>query len=367
MQRIYLDYNATAPIRPEVVEAVTASMGVTGNPSSVHAEGRGSRKIVEDARAYVAALTGVRTAQVIFNGGATEGNNTILSGYHGAAIIIGSMEHPSVNEAAPENARRIPAGRSGVLDSGAFARMLDESAPALVSIQYVNSETGVIQPVAELAALAKAKGALVHCDAVQAAGRIDLAFKTLGVDYMTLSAHKFGGPQGVGALIFREGLQIPKFMRGGGQEKRQRAGTENVAAIAGFGMAARLAGADIDAYQTRCKTLQDRLESGLRAIAPDIIILGEDAPRVANTTATLLPGIAGETQLMALDLEGIAVSSGSACSSGSFKPSHVLGAMGFDDNAARSGLRFSTGWATTTADIDTALAAFEKMLGRLRK
>jgi cysteine desulfurase len=234
-------------------------------------------------------------------------------------------------------------------------------------VQLVNSETGVIQPIAKIATLAKSKGAAVHCDAVQAAGRITMDFKSLNVDYLTLSAHKFGGPQGVGALIFREGLQMPKFMRGGGQEKRQRAGTENVAGIAGFGLAAKIAQDNISSYQTHCEALRRKLESGLRSIANDIVIIGETAPRVANTVNVLIPGITAETQLMAMDLEGVSVSSGSACSSGTFKPSHVLAAMGYSEDDAKSALRFSIGWATTEPDIDGALAAYEKMVARIRK
>jgi cysteine desulfurase len=202
---------------------------------------------------------------------------------------------------------------------------------------------------------------------VQAAGRIGIDFKALGVDYLTLSAHKFGGPQGVGALIFREGLQMPKFMKGGGQEKRQRAGTENVAAIHGFGLAAKLALENLAAYQSACSALRARLEQGLRQLANDLVIASENAPRVANTTNVIVPGVSSETQLMGMDLEGIAVSSGSACSSGTFKPSHVLTAMGYSDEDSRSALRFSTGWATTEADIDAAVAAYGRILARVRK
>lgn len=366
MKRIYLDYNATCPIRPETIASVGAAMGIVGNPSSVHGDGRGARKTVEDARGEVAALVGVRPAQIIFNAGATEGNNTILSGYRDKIVFIGATEHPSITEAA-KHAGVIPVKRDGLIDIAAFERMLSDTPPALVSIQYVNSETGVIQPVAELAALAKSKGALVHCDAVQAAGRIDVDFKALGVDYLTLSAHKFGGPHGIGALIFREGLQMPKLLHGGGQEKRQRAGTENVAAIAGFGTAAKIAREQLGAYQTHCAALQVKLESALKQIANDIMIVGANAPRVVNTTCVIVPNAPAETQLMGLDLEGISVSSGSACSSGTFKPSQVLTGMGFSDNEARCALRFSTGYATTTSEIDDALAAYARVLERIKK
>ena len=360
MRRIYLDYNATAPIRPEVIASASDAMRYVGNASSIHGFGREARKIVEDARAEIAALVNVRPAQIIFNSGATEGNNTILSGFAGKNILIGATEHPSVIEAAPK-ADRIPVTKDGLIDLDKFEVMLKTSQTDLVCVQLVNSETGVIQPIEQISALAKEHGAKFHCDAVQAAGRIALDFKTLGVDYLTLSAHKFGGPQGVGALVFREGLQLPKLLLGGGQEKRQRAGTENVAGIAGFGTAAKLAGMERAHYQTHTKALQDKLESALGVIA------GINAPRVSNTTCVLLEGVSAETALMAMDLEGVAVSSGSACSSGTFKPSHVLEAMGFGETGSKSALRFSYGYATTADEIDEALKAYETVLKRLKK
>lgn len=366
MHRIYLDYNATCPIRPAVIDTVVAMMHEVGNASSIHGHGRTARKHVEDARAQVAALVGIRSAQVIFNAGATEGNNTILTGYRDHSVFVSAIEHPSVLESAP-HAKYVPVTGDGIIGLAALEEMLSHESPALVSFQYVNSETGVIQPITEAAALAKSKGALVHCDAVQAAGRIPLDFSALGVDYLTLSAHKFGGPQGTGALIFREGLQIPKFLYGGGQEKRQRAGTENVAGIAGFGIAAELAAGEITAYQDLCLGFRRALEDGLRACASDIVIAGENTLRVANTTNIILPGVSAETQMMAMDLEGIAASSGSACSSGTFKPSHVLAAMGFDESSARAALRFSTGWATTIADVEDTIAAYGRMVARVRK
>lgn len=366
MTRIYLDYNATTPIRPESISAVAESMYHTGNASSVHFNGRGARKFVEDARGHVAALCNVRPAQVIFNSGATEGNNTVLSGYRDKIVFVSAVEHPSSLAPAP-HAHKIPVRRDGVVDVVTLEQMLIEHKPELVSIQWVNSETGVIQPMFGISNMVKKHGAMIHCDAVQAAGRLPLDFKASGLDYMTLSAHKFGGPQGAGALIFREGLQIPKFMHGGGQEKRQRAGTENVAAISGFGVAAKLALEQLDDYRAHCAALQTRFENGLKQIGNDIVIVGEDAPRVPNTSNVMLAGVSAETQLMAMDLDGVSVSSGSACSSGAFKPSHVMTAMGYGEDDARSALRFSWGWASTLADIDGALAAYEKMIKRIRK
>lgn len=364
MNPVYLDYNATAVLRPEALEIMGIALLQTGNASSVHGYGRAARKFLEDARADVAALVHVRPLQVIFNAGGTESNNTILSGFKDRRVLVSAIEHLSILDAHPA-AEKIPVTKDGVVDLAALAKMLRDDV-ALVSVQLVNSETGVIQPVKDIAALAKQHGALVHTDAVQAAGRIDVNFNDLGVDYMTLSAHKLGGPQGAGAIIFREGLAVPTFMKGGGQERRQRAGTENIAAIAGFGEAARVALAELDEYRY-IATLRDRLEQSLRRARNDIVIYGGDVPRVVNTSNIGLTGVPAETQLMAMDLAGIAVSSGSACSSGSFKPSHVLMAMGVPEGGAKSALRFSLGWATTEADIDRAIAAWSDMANRAAK
>ncbi len=366
MSRIYLDYNATTPIRPEAIAMTAEAMYHTGNASSVHFNGRGARKFVEDARAHVAALCGVAPAQVIFNSGATEGNNTILSGYKDKVIFVSATEHPSCLAPAP-HAHKIPVTKDGVIDLNELEKMLAEFKPALVSVQWVNSETGVIQPIEQISSMAKKYDAMMHSDSVQAAGRLPLEFKSSGLDYMTMSAHKFGGPQGAGALIFKSGLQIPKFMHGGGQEKRQRAGTENVAAIAGFGVAAKLAHEQLDKYKAHCTALQTRFESGIKQLSNDIVVVGENTPRVPNTSNIMLYGVSAETQLMAMDLDSVSVSSGSACSSGAFKPSHVMTAMGFDEDSARSALRFSWGWASTTSDIDKALNAYDKMIKRIRK
>lgn len=365
MERVYLDYNATTPMRADTLALVTRVMSEVGNASSVHAHGRAARKHVEDAREQVAALVGVRPQQVIFNSGATEANNTALHMLDGKRVLTSAIEHPSVMNSAPE-AERIPVTPDGLIDMDAYRALLDNGpAPAMVSIMMVNSETGGIQPIREIAALAKKKGALVHTDAVQAAGRIPLNFQELGVDYMSLSAHKLGGPQGVGALIYREGLPPPKFMRGGSQEMYQRAGTVNVAGIAGFGHAATAALKELPDYG-RITALRDRLETAVRAATNKAIIFGANAPRVGNTSDIGLPGIPAETQLMNLDLEGISVSSGSACSSGAFKASHVLMAMGASEDHARSALRISMGWATTPGDIDRFIAAWTKMLSRVK-
>lgn len=362
---IYLDYNATAPIRPEVLALVSEVMGGVGNASSVHAHGRTARKYVEDARVQVAALCGVESEQVIFTSGATESNNTILHGYKNKRVLISAIEHPAILESAP-NAETIPVTSDGVIDMAIFEKMLNEGEPpTLVSVMLVNSETGVIQPVAEIAKMAHEKGALFHTDAVQGAGRLDLNMAKLGVDVMSLSAHKMSGPQGVGAIITRENLTLPKFMLGGGQEKNCRAGTHNTAGIAGMGLAAELAQKNLAQYENITK-LRDKLESDIRKISSSAVIYGADAPRVGNTSNIGLPGMPAETQLMALDLDGICVSSGSACSSGSFKPSHVLSAMGTSEEEAKSALRISLGWATTQSDIDAFVKAWSKLAERVQ-
>ncbi len=363
MIKTYLDYNATALIRPDVLSLVTQIMGEVGNASSVHGAGRHARKYIEDARRQVAALCNVTSEQIIFTSGATESINTALCGYRDKRILISAIEHPATIAAAP-HADIIPVTSDGVIDMSAYKKMLNDGAPpALVSVMLVNSETGVIQPIVEMAKLAHDVGALFHTDAVQGAGRIDISMDKLNVDFMSLSAHKMAGPQGVGALITREGLQPVKFMLGGGQEQNYRAGTHNTAGIAGMGLAAELAAQHITDYTTLEK-LRDDMEARMRNISNDIIIYGEQAPRVGNTSNIGLQDIPAQTQMMALDLDGIAVSSGSACSSGAFKPSHVLTAMGANKAEAKSALRISMGWATTPADIDRFLESWKKLVNR---
>ncbi|MCI5061273.1 MAG: cysteine desulfurase [Alphaproteobacteria bacterium] len=363
MNPVYLDYNATTPIRPEVLELVTNVMAQVGNASSVHAFGQKARDIVETARAQVAGLCGVAPEQVVFTSGATESNNTVLCGLKNKRVLVSAIEHPAVLAAAP-HAEKIPVTSDGVVDLDVYRKMLGEGdPPAIVSVMLVNSETGVIQPVREMADMAHEAGALFHTDAVQGAGRLDISFDTLGVDYMSLSAHKMAGPQGVGAIIWREGLELSKFMLGGGQEKNCRAGTHNTAGIAGMGLAAQMAKDNMPAYQ-KIGELRDYLEGEIRKISNEAVIYGENAPRVPNTTNVGLPGVPAQTQMMALDLGGVAVSSGSACSSGSFKSSHVLLAMDVDEEAAKCALRISMGWATTKADIDRFLNVWSEFIKR---
>jgi cysteine desulfurase len=348
---IYLDYNATQPVKPQVGEAMLRALCEPANPSSVHQPGQRARRIVENARSDVAALIGARAADVVFTASATEANATALGGVVARAVLVSAIEHPSVGD-APTAARIIPVDRDGVVDLAALDRMLAEAAgPALVSVMLVNNETGVIQPVADAARIAHAHGALIHTDAAQAPGRIAIAVNALDVDLLTVSAHKIGGPHGAGALYIRGGLALRPLLRGGGQEGRRRAGTENVAAIAGFGVAARLALDDL-AAAARIERLRTRMENGLLTAAPALVIHGRGAQRVCNTSCFGVHGLPAETALIALDLAGIAVSSGAACSSGAVEPSRVLLAMGAPENTAREAVRVSLGWATTEDEID---------------
>jgi cysteine desulfurase len=360
MEPVYLDYNASAPLRPDILALMADIWRHPGNASSVHGFGRTARKHVEEARSRVAELVGVKPAQVIFNSGATEGNNTVLHAYQSQRVLVSAIEHPSVLYVLPQ-AETIPVTQDGVIDLDALHRLITQGQPpALISVMTVNSETGVIQPIQDIAQMAKACGAHLHTDSVQAAGRIALDMTDMGADYLTLSAHKMGGPQGVGALIVRRGLDIPRYILGGSQETLKRAGTHNTAGIAGMGLAAEIARKSLPDYN-RIRNLRDMMEQTLLDIAPEARIFGAQAPRVGNTTDIALPGVDAQIQMMALDLDGVAVSSGSACSSGTFKPSHVLKAMGAEENTCRSALRISLGYGTTASDIDRLISAWKKM------
>lgn len=363
---VYLDYNASGVMHPAVAALVTSLLTVPGNASSLHGFGRAARKHIEKAREQVAALADTHPHYVTFTSGATEANNAVLKHFAGKTIFVSAIEHSSVRESAPD-AITIPATRDGVIDLNALDNLLDMHEPALISVMLVNNETGVIQPVAEMARRARIKHpqVFIHCDAVQAAGKIPFSLSMLGVDYLSLSAHKIGGPQGVGALLCAPGSEPVPYIHGGGQEKRQRAGTENVAGIAGFGLSAEISLAELSAF-SRLAGLRDQLESRLKAAAPECVIFGQNALRVANTTNIGLPGIAANTQLMSLDIEGIAVSSGSACSSGTVKPSHVLEAMGAKDALSAHSLRISMGWATTPEDVNRLAEVWLKMYDRVK-
>lgn len=360
---IYLDYNATSPLRAEAKQAMNKAMEIFGNPSSVHGEGRKALAMIEDARQAVTDLIGGCGGHLTFTSGGTEAINTALRGAEVERIAVSAIEHDAVLAAAEATGKPIdvlPVTQAGALDISAIKL---NAAPTLYCVQAVNNETGVIQPVEELAALLQDTPHMLFVDAVQGAGKIPLGAAILNADMAALSAHKIGGPKGVGALWLAEGLDIPPLMVGGGQERRRRAGTENVMGIAGFGAAAKAALQDLET--DRLQPLQQKLEAGVKAIAPTAEVAGTN--RVSNTSCVVLPGVKAETQVMALDLEGIAVSAGSACSSGKVKASHVLQAMGYADEAAGSAIRISTGFATTEDEIESFLEAYEKIVQRLVK
>jgi cysteine desulfurase len=336
----------------------------TGNPSSVHRFGREARRALEQARAAVAAMVGAAPGQVVFTSGGTEANNQALRSARGP-VAVSAVEHDSVLAAAPD-APRLPVDAEGRIDLGALERALAGLAPELVSVMLANNETGVIQPVAEVAEVARRHGARVHCDAVQAAGKLAIDIGALGVDFLTLSAHKFGGPQGVGALVVRDGLEPDALLRGGGQERRWRPGTENLPGIVGFGRACELAMADAD-WPERTGALRDRLEAQIAALAPAARVFGRSTERLPNTSCLCMPGVSNQTQLIELDLAGIAVSTGSACSSGKVGPSHVLAAMGVDPDEAASAIRISLGWASTPEDVDRFVEAWGRLYARTRR
>ena len=363
-QPLYLDHNATTPVRPVAQRAITEAIAATGNPSSVHGFGRAQRRLVEDAREAVAALAGASPESVVFTSGGTEANTLALLGSGRRRVLVSAVEHDSVLAAA-DGTVSIPVDGDGLVEVKALEALLAETeTPALVSVMLANNETGVIQPVAAVVEVARRFGALVHCDAVQGAGKLALAIDDLGVDMLSLSAHKLGGPQGSGALIVRAGTEISSLMRGGGQERGLRAGTEAVALIAGFGAAAAEAGESGSAW-AEIETTRDRIEARVAKAAPDARIFGRGAPRLANTSCLAMPGVANEVQLMAFDLDGIAVSAGAACSSGTVGPSHVLGAMGVSESGARSAIRVSLGWTTCADDADRFAAAWTSLYERL--
>ncbi len=357
---VYLDHNATSPLRPAAFEAMVEALRTGGNPSSVHRSGRAARARLEAARRQVATLVGALPAEVVFTSGGTEANNLALAGSGRQRVLVSAVEHDSVLKAVPQ-AEIVPVDRWGVVDLAALEQRLAASTePALVSVMFANNETGVLQPIVEVGRIARAAGALCHCDAVQGVGKADVDVHGLGVDYLSISAHKLGGPTGIGALIVRDGAPLTPDRRGGGQEGYRRAGTENVAGIAGFGAAAEAAADGLDVNQWR-----DRLEAELLGIAPSARIFGAGAPRLGNTTCISMPGVRAETQVMAFDLAGICVSSGAACSSGKVTPSAVLAAMGVAATEAETALRISLGWNTVSGDIERLIAAWRDLYVRV--
>jgi cysteine desulfurase len=379
VERAYFDWNATAPLRAEARAAVTAALGLTGNASSVHAEGRAARRLIEDARGQVAALVGAEPKNVTFTSGATEANMLALT----PALEIGgrkelrdklflsASEHPSVRSGgrfAPENVEELPVDGDGRVDLHALRSAIARAERPLISVMLANNETGVIQPIADIAAIVHAANGVLHVDAVQGAGRIACRIDELHADLLSISAHKLGGPQGAGALIRRGDIHIAEpLIKGGGQESSLRAGTENIGAIAGFGAACAAAHAAMQADALRMTTLRDAFEAGLTAETPQAVIFGQGAPRLPNTTLFAVSGMKAETAIIAFDLNGIAVSSGAACSSGKVQASHVLAAMGVDAGLARGAVRVSLGWSTSERDVESLLNAWKNVVSSLLK
>jgi cysteine desulfurase len=364
----YLDWNATAPLRPQAQAAVAAALAVTGNPSSVHGAGRAARRLVEASREQVAALAGAAPRDVVFTSGGTEANMLALSPSLGDALLVSAIEHPSVLCGGRfATVEHVPVTAVGVVDLAALERMLAAHSRPLVSLMLANNETGAIQPVAQAAALVHAAGGLLHVDAVQGPGRLACDFAALGADLMTLSSHKLGGPQGAGALVKRDGLPLEPHIKGGGQERGVRAGTENVAGIAGFGAAAEAVRQGGAAEAARMAGLRDKFEASLKVLTPKLQIFCEAVQRLPNTTLFSVPGMKAETAVIAFDLEGVAVSSGAACSSGKVAPSHVLTAMGVPEGLSRGAIRVSLGYATSDEDVGTILKAWEKLSESLYK
>jgi len=368
--RVYLDHNASAPLRPEARAAMLAAFDVAGNPSSAHREGARVRAMIERARAEVAQLVGAaQPAEIVFTSGATEANNLALRGTPRGEIVTTAIEHASVRQTA--EALGVPVAtvavdRDGRIEADDVVQACG-GATTLVSVGLANGEVGSVAPVAEIAARLAGRGILVHTDAAQAAGRLPIDVRGLGVDLLSVAAHKLGGPTGVGALWIRHGVTLDALATGGGQERGRRPGTENVAGIAGFGAAARAAADELATAPPRMAALRDRLWTGLRAALPDLVLNGPlDEPRLPNTLNLTVPGVAGDSLLVLLDLDGIAVSLGSACAAGAAEPSHVLRAMGRDDDAARSGLRLSLGRTTTAEEIDRVIVALPRAVAQIK-
>jgi cysteine desulfurase len=377
--RIYLDHNATTAPRPEVIDLVTRVLRDTwGNASSVHAYGQQAKSVLDEARSRVATLIGADPAEVVLCGSGTESDNLAIRGAADAQadagrrhLVTTAIEHEAVRATMAALGRRgfrittIPVDASGIVSVDAVREAVTPDT-ALVSVMHANNEIGTLQPIVEIAAIARATGALMHTDAVQTAGRIPVDVRALGVDLLTLSAHKFHGPKGAGALFIRRGVKLAPTLTGGRQERGRRSGTEPVAIYAGMGLAAELAQAALADEPGRLALLRDRLETALLAGIPDTVRNGAASPRVPNTTNLSFAGVESESLLIGLDLEGVAVSSGSACSSGTLEPSHVLRAMGCSHARALGSVRFSLGASTTEDAIDHAINAVIRVVTRLQ-
>ena len=377
--RIYLDHNATTPVDPAAATAMMRALqDLFGNPSSVHYYGQQGKAAIDDARSAVATLIGAEPAEVIFTSGGTEADNFAIRGVAEALeltgrkhLITSGIEHEAVLNSFKALGKRgwrttvLPLDARGIVTADTLRAAITADT-ALVSIMHANNEIGTIQPIAELATIAHAQGALFHTDAVQSAGKIPLSVRALGVDLLAVSAHKFYGPKGVGALWARRGVRLSPFLSGGKQERNRRAGTENVPGIIGMGVAAQRAMTKMDADAERLSALRDRLENGILAAVPNTEVNGARHARVPNTTNISFDRIEAESLLIALDLEGVAVSTGSACSSGTLEPSHVLKAMGLSSHRAQNSIRFSLGASNTEEQIDHVISILPRIVTKLR-
>jgi cysteine desulfurase len=379
VQRIYLDHNATTPLLPAVLDRMTVVLrDQFGNPSSVHHFGQQAKSAIDEARTDVANLIGAEPSEVLFTSGGTEADNIAIRGATEALeaagkrhVIASAIEHEAVLNTLKALSKRgwrttlLPVEQTGIVAPAALRAALTDDT-AVVSVMHANNEIGTVQPIAELAMAARERGALFHTDAVQSAGKIAIDVKALGVDMLSLSAHKFYGPKGAGALWVRRGVRVLPLLTGGRQERSRRAGTENVAGIAGMGVAARAAAQKLTEEGRRLAALRDRLEAGILRAVPGTAVNGAVEPRVPNTTNISFDRVEAESLLIALDLEGIAVSTGSACSSGTLEPSHVLKAMGFNAHRTQNSIRFSLGAANTEAEIDRVVAVLPAIVEKLR-
>lgn len=367
MTRVYLDYNATAPLLPSVYEQMVCTLDYFGNPSSIHAEGQRSRRILEQARQKVALYLGCDEDSVIFTSGGTESNNMALRGLKDVTTIVSTIEHESVLLGCNEGIL-CPVTLDGLVDIEVLWSLLSGiSGGVLVSVMYVNNETGIIQPIERVVERVKRRGGWVHCDATQALGRVPIHFKDLGVDLMTLSGHKLGGPKGIGVLLVRRDLPFFPLLYGGRQEGRRRAGTENVVSIVGMAKAVEESVLGLSECVERCRVLRDDLEERIRSLADDVLIVGGGTRRVANTSCLAVPFMDNQTQVIWLDLNGIAVSAGSACSSGRVHASHVLQAMDIRGDMASCAIRVSLGWGSGSEDVERFVDAYESLYRRTRK
>jgi cysteine desulfurase len=377
--RVYFDYNATTPLAPEVIDAVSrASREIFGNASSVHRFGQQAKAALDDARSAAAALIGADPSEIVFTSGGTESDNFAIRGAAEALeptgrrhLIASAIEHEAVLNTLKALARRgwrttlLPVEPTGIVSADRLREAITAET-ALVSVMHANNEIGTIQPIAELAAIAHEHGALMHTDAVQSAGKIRVDVRALGVDLLSLSAHKFNGPKGAGALWIKRGTRLLPTMTGGKHERNRRAGTENVPAVAGLGIAAQLAAAKLDAEGRRIGALRDRLERGVLDAVPGTAVNGAPDARVPNTTNISFDRVEAESLLIALDLAGVAVSTGSACSSGTLEPSHVLKAMGLPAHRTQNSLRFSLGLFSTEDEVDFTIAVLPRLVEKLR-